>query len=48
MKKSITIALAKGRLAEQAIDILEQCGIDCEQVKHPERKLVLELSLIHI
>jgi ATP phosphoribosyltransferase len=42
VKKSITIALAKGRLAEQAIDILEQCGIDCEQVKHPERKLVLE------
>ena len=42
MKKSITIALAKGRLAEQAIEILEQCGIDCEQVKHPERKLVLE------
>jgi ATP phosphoribosyltransferase len=41
MNNPITIALAKGRLAELAIDLLESCGLDCEQVKHPERKLVL-------
>ena len=37
----ITIALAKGRLAELAVELLEACGLDCQQVRHPERKLVL-------
>ena len=37
----ITIALAKGRLAELAVELLEVCGLDCQQVRHPERKLVL-------
>ena len=27
----ITFALAKGRLAEQAFDLLEQLGIDCSE-----------------
>jgi len=35
----ITIALAKGRLMEQAIDILEAAGVDCRQLKEPSRKL---------
>lgn len=38
----ITIALAKGRLAEQAFDLLEGMGIDCSLPKNPGRKLVLE------
>ena len=38
----ITIALAKGRLAEQAFDLLEGMGIDCSAPRNPGRKLVLE------
>ena len=38
----ITIALAKGRLAEQAFDLLEGMGIDCSAPRDPGRKLVLE------
>nr|MDD6335404.1 ATP phosphoribosyltransferase [bacterium] len=38
----ITLALAKGRLAEQAIDIITRCGIDCSSVQNPSRKLVHE------
>ena len=37
----LKIALAKGRLAEKMIDLLEACGIDCSQVRNPDRKLVL-------
>ena len=37
----ITIALAKGRLAEKAIAILEKCGINCVPLKEETRKLVL-------
>ncbi len=37
----ITIALAKGRLAEQAFELLEGMGIDCSQPKNPGRRLVL-------
>lgn len=39
--KQLTIALAKGRLAEQTIEILEKCGIDCAPLKIDTRKLVL-------
>ena len=37
----ITIALPKGRLANQTIGILEKCGIDCAPLKTQTRKLVL-------
>lgn len=37
---SITIALAKGRLAEDTITILENVGIDCEVLKVKSRKLI--------
>ena len=39
----ITIALAKGRLAEQTVEILEKCGIDCGIFSENKnsRKLVL-------
>lgn len=36
----VTIALAKGRLAEQTMELLEAVGIDCAQVRSPGRKLV--------
>lgn len=37
----ITIALAKGRLAEKAVEILEECGVRCSNILEPTRKLVL-------
>ncbi len=37
----ITFALAKGRLAEQAFELLEQLGIDCTEPRDPGRQLVL-------
>ncbi len=37
----ITFALAKGRLAEKALEILEQIGISCEEMKDKKtRKLI--------
>ncbi len=36
----ITIALAKGRLAEKAMVILEQCGIECDDMFNDTRKLI--------
>lgn len=36
----ITIALAKGRLAEQSIPLFERCGIDCSELKQQNRKLI--------
>lgn len=41
MKDKVTFALAKGRLAEKSVDILEQCGIDCRYILEPSRKLVM-------
>lgn len=35
----VTIALAKGRLAEMSIALLERCGIDCAELKEQGRKL---------
>lgn len=37
----ITIALAKGRLAEKSVELLEKCGIECRNILEPTRKLVL-------
>lgn len=37
----LTFALAKGRLAKKSLEILEQIGIYCEQMKDPDtRKLI--------
>jgi len=36
----LTIALAKGRLAEKTMEILEAAGIDCSAPKEKSRKLV--------
>ncbi len=39
--QEVTIALAKGRLADFTIDLLEKCGVNCEQLRNPGRKLIL-------
>ena len=37
----ITVALAKGRLAKKAMEILEKAGIFCDEMKDPDtRKLI--------
>lgn len=37
----LTMALAKGRLADQTIALLEGMGVDCAELRNPGRKLVL-------
>ncbi len=37
----MTLALAKGRLAEKTFDLLEHMGIDCSEPRNPGRQLVL-------
>ena len=41
MPETITLALSKGRLAEQTFDLLEHMGIDCTDARDPGRRLVL-------
>ena len=41
MNSQVTIALPKGRLAEQTIEVLEKCGVGCAPLKSDTRKLVL-------
>ena len=36
----ITMALAKGRLAEKTMELLERCGIECKEVLADTRKLI--------
>ena len=43
MKEMITLALAKGRLAEKTFELLESMGIDCTEPRNPGRQLVIEL-----
>lgn len=38
--KYITVALAKGRLADYAISLFEQLGFDCAEMKTKTRKLI--------
>ena len=38
----LTLALPKGRLAEQGIALLERSGVDCAAFYDPGRKLVME------
>ena len=38
--KYITIALAKGRLAELSIELFEAIGLDCAEMKEKSRKLI--------
>jgi ATP phosphoribosyltransferase len=41
MEDILTLALAKGRLAEETFTLLEKMGIDCSEPRHPGRQLVL-------
>ena len=41
MNDVLTLALAKGRLAEKTFDLLEKMGIDCSAPRNPGRQLVL-------
>ena len=37
----LTFALTKGRLAKQTMDLFEEIGISCEEMKDPQsRKLI--------
>jgi ATP phosphoribosyltransferase len=36
----ITMALAKGRLAEKSLELLERCGVECKEVLADTRKLI--------
>jgi len=41
--EKVKIAIAKGRLADYAIEILSKAGMDCEELKKGSRKLVFEI-----
>ena len=40
--KELTVALAKGRLSEQSIEIFEKIGFDCHELKEKSRKLIFK------
>ncbi|MCI9625423.1 MAG: ATP phosphoribosyltransferase [Clostridia bacterium] len=40
MENYLTVALAKGRLAETAIGLFEKMGYDCSQMREKSRKLI--------
>lgn len=42
--KPLRIALTKGRLEKDTINLLEKLGYDCEQVKNKGRKLILPIG----
>ena len=42
MKKTLNIALPKGRLGEKVYDMFEAAGYDCPSIKEPSRKLIFE------
>ncbi|MEL7609535.1 MAG: ATP phosphoribosyltransferase [Bacillota bacterium] len=39
--QQVTIALAKGRLSELTIELLERCNVDCRELRDPGRRLIL-------
>ncbi len=41
-KKRITVALPKGRLADQTVEILNQANVDCSCITADSRKLIFE------
>lgn len=42
MKQTLNIALPKGRLGDKAYSLFEQAGLECPEIKEPNRKLVFE------
>ncbi len=41
--ETVKIGLTKGRLAEDAINLLSKCGINCSSLKEKNRKLVFDI-----
>ncbi|MDR5659757.1 ATP phosphoribosyltransferase [Serpentinicella sp. ANB-PHB4] len=41
--EKVKIAVAKGRLADYAINLLHESGLDCSELQKPSRKLVFEI-----
>lgn len=46
--KSIRIALTKGRLEEKSVEMFEQLGYDCSEVRNKGRRLVLPVKNANI
>ena len=40
MSERLRIALTKGRLQEQSVELFEAMGLDCTPVRNPGRRLV--------
>jgi ATP phosphoribosyltransferase len=43
VRDRLRIALTKGRLQDQSVELFERAGLDCEPIKHPGRRLIHEL-----
>ncbi len=44
LSNRIVVALAKGRLAEKTVELLEKSGIKCSSVLEPSRKLIFDIE----
>ena len=42
--KPLRIALTKGRLEKDTVNLLEQIGLDCTQVREKGRRLILPVG----
>ena len=42
--KRLRIAVTKGRLLEDSLDLFEKMGLDCTQVRADTRKLILPIA----
>ena len=43
MTKPLRIALTKGRLEKDTVTLLERVGLDCQNLHHKGRRLILPL-----
>lgn len=43
MSERLRIALTKGRLQDQSVDLFERAGLDCTPIRHPGRRLIHSL-----
>ena len=44
-EKKLKIALTKGRVEKQVIPMLEQAGINCDQIRNKQRRLIFDSKL---
>ena len=47
-KKPLTLALPKGRVLDEAIELFARAGIDLSGIKDGSRRLIFELEALHI